>query len=251
MLLLYVTAFFVCGLFMNVRNALQFDLFLIEVGYALRIFETCLSCIFPTISGSTSPKIIWEITRSPKKTIYIWKDTISIFCRIIRPISRVQEKQDPTQGLDNDDFEESAWELEIPGFKIHCLTQIAPPMFWCIYWLVLKSSWCVGVHLRGHLFRFQFHHLVSVYISLFNWARGNTTWEAFESPPWGWNNCLCFQGAIVQNKDDTEDGRLGSFQVSLEGIDVGEKGVNLMEYQSIKIMAGSTYYPLTLLTPQK
>lgn len=173
MLLLYVTAFFVCGLFMNVRNALQFDLFLIEVGYALRIFETCLSCIFPTISGSTSPKIIWEITRSPKKTIYIWKDTISIFCRIIRPISRVQEKQDPQTGVGQ------WWFRRIrgggagnSGFKIHCLTQTAPPMFWCIYWLILKSSWCVGVHLERPLVQNSGFHLVSVYISLFNWARG-------------------------------------------------------------------------------
>ena len=60
--------------------ALHFDLFLIEVGYALRIFETCLSCIFPIIFGSTSLNVI-RPKMDTKKLLYTFERTPSLFLK--------------------------------------------------------------------------------------------------------------------------------------------------------------------------
>lgn len=109
-----------------------------------------------------------------KRPIYIWKDTISIFCRIIPPISRVQLTRSRSQGLNNDDFEESAGggELEIPDSRYIVLTPTALSMFWVHLLDLVEDGWFFSSSFgKATCSEFQFH-LVSVYASLFNWARG-------------------------------------------------------------------------------
>lgn len=234
---------FFCGLFMNVL------LLYISIYFSLKL-EMLWESLRPVWVAYSQPflevhlqKLFEKSHWHQKKTYIHLKGHHQYFLQDHSPNFQGATNKIPIPGV------EQWWFRRIrggggagnSGFKIHCFDSnsafnvLGASTGSCWRWMVFfKFIW------KGHLFRIPVPFGKCVR-KPFQLGQGEIcSWEAFESPPWGWNNCLDFLGGHCP-----EQGWYWGWQAWKE-LMWGEKGVNLMEYQSIKIYKDhgwSTYPP--------